>query len=73
MRRMDGTYRISVQLVDVETGINIWSRSHEVLVSNEFEAQIRVADEIAHRIHRTFEAENERQIESGMQLNLGRF
>lgn len=71
VRQNGDTYRISVQLVDVETGTNIWSYSREILVEDEFDAQIKVADEIASRTIRTFEPDAQEKAASGMQLDLG--
>jgi adenylate cyclase len=72
VRRADGTYRISVQLVDAYTGIDVWSRSHNVSMDNEFEVQKRVADAVARDTRKTFELANNSLI-SDQQMNLGNF
>lgn len=72
VRRTDGTYRISVQLVDVYTGIDIWAHSHDVTLDNEFKIQKHVADAVAVDTRRTFEAANCLPI-SDRQMNLAGF
>lgn len=72
-RQNGDSYRISVQLVNVGTGTNIWSHSREILLEDEFDAQIRIADEVAKRTHLTFEPEASGEVARGMQLDLGRF
>lgn len=65
VRRCNSTYRISVQLVDVDTSLDVWSRSHEVSLENEFAVQKRVAAEVARDTEQTFipdEAETGRQM-----------
>ena len=47
VRRFNGLYRISVQLVDAHRGTDIWSRSFELNGEREFEAQKLVAAEVA--------------------------
>lgn len=67
VRRSNSTFRISVQLVDVETSLDVWSRSHEVSLENEFAVQKRVAAEVARDTERTFLPD---EAESGRQMNL---
>jgi len=47
VRRSDGTFRISIQLVDAATSTDLWSRSHEVSLKNDFAIQKHVAAEVA--------------------------
>ena len=72
VRRTNATYRISIQLVDVYTGIDIWAHSHDVALENEFEIQKRVADAVAIDTRKTFETANYLQI-SDRQMNLADF
>lgn len=69
VRRNDGTYRISVQLVDAYTGVDIWARSHDVTLENEFEVQKRVAEAVARDTRKTFETANDLPI-TNQQINL---
>jgi len=59
VRRNNGTFRISIQLVDAATSTDVWSRSYEVSLENEFAVQKHVAAEVAHHTYRTFAAEQE--------------
>lgn len=72
VRRTDGTYRISVQLVEVSTGIDVWAHSHDVPIDNEFEVQKRIADTVAHETRITFEMAEDDPV-LGQQMNLGHF
>jgi TolB-like protein len=68
VRRSDGTFRISIQLVDAATCTDLWSRSHEVSLKNEFAVQKHVAAEVARHTCLTFSdgqsaAERERQMQ----------
>lgn len=54
VRRSDGLFRISIQLVDVESSTDIWSKSSEVSIGNEFAVQKCVASDVARRTQRTF-------------------
>ncbi|MEJ2399837.1 MAG: hypothetical protein P8Y52_00460 [Xanthomonadales bacterium] len=72
VRRIDGVYRISVQLVDVSTGTDVWARSHEMPVDNEFAVQKRVADVVARDTKLTFEAFHDQPL-PGQQMSLGHF
>jgi len=72
VRRTDGTYRISVQLVDVSTGIDVWARSYDVPMGNDFEVQKRVADAVARDTSLTFDAADAEPLR-GQQLSLGQF
>ena len=56
VRRSDGTFRISIQLVDATTSLDVWSRSHEVSLANEFAVQKCVAAEVARHTRLTFQA-----------------
>ena len=70
VRRTDGTYRISVQLVDVATGIDVWAHSHDVPVESEFEVQKRVADAVARDTLLTFEPTDDDSLRDP-QMSLG--
>ena len=71
VRRFDGRYRISVQLVNANSGTDIWSRSFELNGEREFEAQKVVAAEVARYSHDSFwPAEGDGPHESA-QLSLG--
>jgi TolB-like protein len=59
VRRTNGTYRISIQLVDVHTGVDIWAHAHDVTLENEFEVQKRVADAVARDTQKTIETSGE--------------
>lgn len=67
VRRCNSTFRISIQLVDVDTSLDVWSRSHEVSLENEFAVQKRVAAEVARDTERTFLPDQE---ETGKQMTL---
>ena len=67
VRRCNSTYRISVQLVDVANSLDVWSRSHEVSLENEFAVQKRVAAMVALDTERTFKPDTS-QSESQMTL-----
>ena len=67
VRRCDHTFRISVQLVDVDTSLDVWSRSHEVSLENEFSVQKRVAAQVARDTERTFLPDD---AETGQQMTL---
>ena len=67
VRRCNSTFRISVQLVDVDTSLDVWSRSHEVSLENEFAVQKRVAAEVARDTERTFISD---EAETGRQMTL---
>lgn len=54
VRRSNGTFRISVQLVDVASSTDIWSKSREVSLDNEFSIQKCVASEVARHTQVTF-------------------
>ena len=69
MRRCDSTFRISIQLVDVGTNLDIWSHSHEVSLENEFAVQKRVAAEVALDTEKTF-ISADRDPSSGEQMKL---
>lgn len=69
VRHCQNTFRISVQLVDVSTSLDIWSRSHEVSLKNEFAVQKRVAAEVAHNIAETLSREHTKS-SSGEQMRL---
>lgn len=72
VRRCNDTFRISVQLVDVASNTDVWSRSQEVSLKNEFAVQKCVAIEVARQTRLTFTpAENE--VNGGEQLNFEQF
>ena len=70
VRRHDGQYRISVQLVDIHHGIDIWVRAFDLPCTSEFEIQKRVAQEVARSVCQTF-CGAEEQPEEPFQLALG--
>lgn len=72
VRRSDGTFRISIQLVDAATSTDLWSRSHEVSLENEFAVQKHVAAEVARHTCLTFTEEQSDSIE-GQQMQFTQF
>ena len=72
VRRSDGTFRISVQLVDAATSTDVWSRSHEVSLGNEFAIQKYVASEVARHTCLTFSDEQRATVE-GHQMQFKHF
>lgn len=64
VRRSNGQYRVSVQLVDVRNGIDIWSRSLDMPNGDDFDIQKRVAAEVASHTVRTFAAKEGDECES---------
>lgn len=54
VRRSNGVFRISIQLVDVDSSTDIWSKSREVSLENEFSVQKCVANEVARHTQMTF-------------------
>jgi TolB-like protein len=72
VRRSDGVFRISIQLVDVESSTDIWSKSREVSLDNEFSVQKCVASDIARHTQMTFIRSNE-QLARDEQLHFEHF
>jgi TolB-like protein len=72
VRRSNGTFRISIQLVDVSSSTDVWSRSHEVSLDDEFAVQKRVASEVARDTRLTFSAQAEAPA-SGEQIRFEHF
>ncbi len=63
VRKLDNQLRVTVELVDVETGMNIWSDRYDRSVEDVFELQ----DEIAINIARALEVKFIPQSEHGIQ------
>ena len=55
VRYYNDQYRISVQLVDIDNGTDIWSRSFEMPAQDEFDVQKSVAAEVAMHTAHTLE------------------
>jgi adenylate cyclase len=72
VRRTDGTYRVAVQLVDVKNGVDVWARSYDLSMDNDFAVQKRVADAVARDTRLTFETAEDEAPRS-QQMNLGLF
>lgn len=72
VRSCDGTFRISIQLVDAATSTDLWSRSHEVSLQNEFAIQKHVAAEVARHTCLTF-SEEERGSTEACQMEFTQF
>jgi TolB-like protein len=71
VRRYNGQYRVSVQLVDIRNGVDIWVRSFDLPTTSEFEVQKWVAAEVARGARQTFfDGASEEPVESP-QLTLG--
>lgn len=70
VRRFEGQYRISVQLVDIHHGLDIWVRAFDLPCTSEFGAQKRVAQEVARGVCQTFCGSEERPDEP-FQMSLG--
>lgn len=71
VRRYNGQYRVSVQLVDIRNGVDIWVRSFDLPTNSEFEIQKWVASEVARGARQTFfDGASEEPVES-FQLTLG--
>jgi adenylate cyclase len=71
VRRFDGRYRISVQLVDAHSGTDVWSRSFELNGEREFEAQKVVAAEVARYSRESFWPTEGDEPQAQAQLSLG--
>ena len=71
VRRFDGRYRISVQLVDAHSGTDIWSRSFELNGEREFEAQKVVAAEVARYSRESFRTAKDDEPHAQAELPLG--
>ena len=71
VRRFDGRYRISVQLVDAYSGTDVWSRSFELNGEREFEAQKVVAAEVARYSRDSFRPTEGDEPQAQTQLSLG--
>lgn len=54
VRRYNGQYRVSVQLVDIRNGVDIWVRSFDLPANSEFEIQKWVAIEVVRGAQQTF-------------------
>ena len=72
VRQSNGTCRISIQLVDVLSSTDVWSRSHEVTLDDEFAVQKRVAGEVACYTGLTFSRELE-EPSQGEQFSFSQF
>ena len=72
VRRCNGTFRISIQLVDVASSTDVWSKSHEVSLENEFSVQKCVAAEVARHTQFTFRNSAKVSARDG-QLNFEQF
>lgn len=72
VRRINDTYRISVQLVDVATSTDVWSHSLEVPLDDDFTVQKLVADRVAHDTMQTFQKSGD-STARGEQMTLGYF
>lgn len=71
VRRYNGQYRVSVQLVDIRNGLDIWVRSFDLPANSEFEIQEWVAAEVARGARQTFFATVDETPEEPFQLTLG--
>ena len=71
VRRYDGQFRVSVQLVDIRNGVDIWVRSFDLPATSEFEIQKWVAAEVARGARRTFFEQASGEPGEPFQLTLG--
>ena len=71
VRRYNGQYRVSVQLVDSRNGVDIWVRSFDLPATSEFEIQKWVAAEVARGARQTFFEKDNEETAEAFQLSLG--
>jgi len=71
VRQFNGQYRVSVQLVDIRNGVDIWVRSFDLPATSEFEIQKWVASEVARGARQTFFESGPDEPGEPFQLTLG--